>query len=249
MSRHFSNCRDSPAAKFEEQYQPNRQVSAAIGAVLEYTRGGSSVDEGRSVRLQFLAIILAGVGCASTPGERAYVISSETSDYSPSVRLAVTVDTTATEILVPVDSGVVRAHGTVRRAGAVMRRLTLEPLLAGVPPRSASSEDRARAWVPLAVAAAVPLADSLEFDQPVTIRRLQWSIPRPENLALSQSWLVFRITGDAITGRVAMADGRITPSQVRVGGVRVFACSDRTLAGTLDRGRAKVQARSYTEAC
>ena len=199
--------------------------------------------------MSLLAILLAAVGCASTRGEQAYIISSEMSDYSPSVRLAVTVDTTANAILVTVDSGVVRAHGTVRRVGAVMRRLTLEPLLAGVPPKSASAEDRARTWVPLAVATAMPIADSLEFDQPIPIRRLQWSIPRPVNLALTQSWLVFRITGDAVTGRVAMADGRVIPSRERVGGVRVFACSDRSLVGAVDKSRAKVQARSYTEAC
>src|SRR5690242_17823102 len=82
---------------------------------------------------------LSVIGCVTAQPVRTYVVSSEASSYSPVVRLAITVDTTADSIWVAIDSGSILAHGITRSAGAVMRDLTLDAIVAQKPQEHAPS--------------------------------------------------------------------------------------------------------------
>ena len=201
----------------------------------------------RSGNLFLYALSL--IGCASVPPARTYVVSSEASSYSPVVRLVITVDTTADSILVAIDSGSILAHGIARSAGAVMRDLTLEAIVAQKPEEHASSSKLIEPWAVLAASSPHRLVDSLVFEKTVPLALLRLSVLRPVGIDPHNSWLVFRIRGTAVTSQIQLADGRVIPSEVRPGGVRVFACSERNLAGTLDKDRARRLAKAYASVC
>src|SRR5690348_2512863 len=185
----------------------------------------------------FLLSTLALIGCATARPVRTYVVSSEASSYSPVVRLAIAVDTTADSIFVAIDSGFILAHGITRSGGAAMRDLTLEAVVARKPQDHASSSKLIEPWVVLAASQPLRLADSLLFEATERLTPLRLSLSRPAGLDLHESWLVFRIRGTAVTNRIQLDDGRVIPAEVRPGGVRVYACSQRNLAGTLDKDR------------
>lgn len=189
------------------------------------------------------------LGCARSRPERVYIISSERSFYTPVVRLAIAVDTTADSIILAIDSGSIRAHGIAQSRGAVMRRVTVEAIAASKPEKTGSSVQLARPWVPLAMSRPVPLVDSLVFNVPVPLQPFVAVIPRPPGTLLSETWLVFRIRGDMVTDEIRMADGRVVPGRDRRDGVQVYACSARSLAGTLDKERARRLATEYASAC
>ena len=201
------------------------------------------------MRARALAGALFLAGCATARPERAYIVSSEPSYYSPVVRLAIAVDTTADSILVAIDSGAIRAHGIAQSAGAVMRRLTLEGLVVTRPQQTGAANSMLEPWTPLATSEPVALVDSLVFNVTVPVQPLLLAMRRPANVSLSQTWLVFRIRGDAVTNEIRMADGNVVPASVQPGGVRVYACSERNLAGTLDKERAQRLAREYATVC
>jgi hypothetical protein len=180
---------------------------------------------------------------------RTYVVSSEASSYSPVVHLAITVDTTADSILVAIDSGSILAHGIARSAGAVMRDLTLEAIVARKPDKQTTSSKLIEPWAALATSPPRPLVDSLVFEVPVALSGPRLSVLRPAGLDLHDAWLVFRIRGTALTNQIQLSDGRVIPAEVRPGGVRVYACSERSLAGTLDKDRARRLAKEYASVC
>jgi hypothetical protein len=180
---------------------------------------------------------------------RTYVVSSEASSYSPVVHLAITVDTTADSILVAIDSGSILAHGIARSAGAVMRDLTLEAIVARKPDKQASSSKLIEPWAALATSRPLRLVDSLVFEATVPLSPLRLSVSRPAGVDLHESWIVFRIRGTAVTNQIRLADGRVIPAEVRQGGVRVYACSERNVAGTLDKDRARRLTKEYASVC
>ena len=197
----------------------------------------------------FISILLFVVGCAHARAERAYIVSSEPSYYSPVARLAITVDTTADSVLVTIDSGTIRAQGIAQSPSVAMRNLTLEGIVARKPVKSASSATLVEPWSALAVSEPTKLVDSLMFNATAAVRPMRLSIARPSGAALRQEWLVFRIRGDAMTDAVRLADGTVVPASMRHGGIRVFACSERNLAGTLDKARAERLATEYASVC
>lgn len=188
------------------------------------------------------------VGCATSPPQRAYIVSSEPSYYSPVVRLAIAVDTTPDWVLVTIDSGTIRAQGISYTPSVVMRNLTLEGIVARKPAMAASSIELVEPWSTLTVSEPTKLVDSLMFGPAIPVRPMRLSIARPPDADLRQAWLVFRIRGDAMTDSVRM-DGRVVPASIRHGGVRVLACSERNLVGALDKARARRLATEYASAC
>ena len=206
-------------------------------------------NEMRRRRGSLLVCALSVIGCAAAQPVRRYVVSSEASSYSPVVRLAITVDTTADSIAVAIDSGSILAHGIARSAGAVMRDLTLEAIVAQKPQEHASSSKLIEPWAALATSPPHRLVDSLIFEDTVPVSPLRLSVSRPAGVDLHDIWLVFRIRGTALTNQIQMADGRVIPAEVRPGGVRVYACSERNLAGTVDKDRSRRLAKAYASAC
>ena len=83
----------------------------------------------------------ATAGCAAVRPERAYIVSSEPSYYSPVIRLAIAVDTTADSIVVAIDSGTIRAQGMTPVPSVAMRNLTLEAIVARKPVQSEAGEE------------------------------------------------------------------------------------------------------------
>ena len=196
----------------------------------------------------FLLCTLPLIGCATGKPLRTYVVSSEASSYSPVVHLVITVDTTADSILVEIDSGSILAHGIARSAGAVMRDLTIEAIVGRKPQSKDSPSKLVAPWEALATSRQYPLVDSLAFEVPVSLSPLRLSLSRP-GVDLHYSWLLFQIRGTALTNQIQLADGRVIPAAVHPGGVRVYACSERNLAGTLDKARAKRLASEYASVC
>ena len=198
---------------------------------------------------RFVLCTLLLIGCATARPARTYVVSSEASSYSPVVHLAMTVHTTADSIVVAIDSGSILAHGIARSAGAVMRDLMLEALVARKPEKHGSSSALVEPWAALATSRPYRLVDSLVFEVSVPLSPLRLSVSRPGGVDLHDIWLVFRIRGTALTNQIQLADGRVIPAEVRPGGVRVYACSERNLAGTLDKDRARRLAKEYASVC
>jgi hypothetical protein len=159
------------------------------------------------------------------------------------------VDTTADSILIAIDSGSIRASGIARSTGAVMRDLTLEAIVARKPEKTTSSSKLVEPWTALATSQALRLVDSMVFEVAVPVSPLRLAVSRPSGITLNESWLVFRIRGTAVTSEIRLADGRLIPAEVRPGAVRVYACSDRNLAGALDKARAQQLVRDYTSVC
>ena len=196
-----------------------------------------------------LACTLSVIGCATAQPVRRYVVSSEASSYSPVVRLAITVDTTADSISAAIDSGSILARGIARSAGAVMRDLTLEAIVAQKPQENVASSKVIEPWAALATSPPHRLVDSLIFEETVPLSPLRLSVSRPTGVDLHDIWLVFRIRGTALTNQIQLADGRVIPAEVRPGGIRVYACSERNVAGTLDKDRSRRLAKAYASVC
>ena len=106
---------------------------------------------------RLLIVAFALVGCAGTRPERSYIVSSESSYYSPVVRLAIAVDTTVDSVIVAIDSGTIRAHGIADSPSAVMRDLTIEAIIVRAPRKAAIGERLVEPWTALAVSPPAPL--------------------------------------------------------------------------------------------
>lgn len=182
-------------------------------------------------------------------------ISSERSDYSPAVRLAVALPVVPhganrDTITVVIDSAIITAPGaTSTDTTAVMRHLYITALLATKPADDGAPNAVQQPWRALAASDSALLADALRLGEPKSVGRIQLHLVPPSSFDSSRTWLVFRITGDAMTNAVMLADGTMIPRRLIAAGVRVFACADWTLGGYVDRARAKALARAYTAAC
>lgn len=202
-----------------------------------------------------MAMALLG-GCAHLrPVGPGFNISSERSDYSPAVRLAVALplsvaDTAGDSLTIVIDSAVVTAPGArASDTTPVMRDLYIAALLATHGQSADRSGQLPTPWLALAASDSVPLLDALHLGVPTHGGPVRLHVTRPPALDPTKTWLVFRITGTAISNAVRDASGQIIPTTGRPHGVRVFACADWNLAGYLDRARAKSLARAYNAAC
>ena len=203
----------------------------------------------------FGAILASSSACVHARRPAAgYNVSSERSDYSPVVRLAVSVpappsDGETDDIDVVIDSAIVTAPGTIAADTApVMRNLFISALLATAPSGAKDRKGPPEPWHAIAESNKVPLVDALRLGEPRATGGVRLHIAAP-TFDPSRTWLVFRITAGVMTQEVRLADGTVIPPRLVESGVRVFACADWTLAGVVDRRRAKALARAYTAAC
>jgi hypothetical protein len=145
-----------------------------------------------------------------------YAVTSEQSDYSPTVRLAINVDTTSTSIVVRVDSGSVTARGLPQgEASAVMRNLVLDMLVVATE-RIGGGDVTGAPWRVLVESNESIRVDSLRAGVPKLIGPQSFTAPRPRDLRTS--WILFRVRGDVIAGRQVGLDGSVVPARVKVGG-------------------------------
>jgi hypothetical protein len=181
------------------------------------------------------------------------IVSSERSDYTPVVRLQVATQAVGDSVLVDVERGSVLAvRPELMLAPPLMRDLRLTALLVATPADVGDSAGAARGapWSVVAEGRSAPLADSLVPGESQAVAPRRWVLRRPAGApAPRRTWIVFRITGDAMTSAVRLADGGAVPAARVPDGVRVYACAERDATGRRDRARARRQRASYGAAC
>jgi hypothetical protein len=152
-------------------------------------------------------------------------------------------------ILIVVDSGSIAAPGMQPpTAPADMSNLYITALLA-TPTRGAIRDPSTPPWTAIAASDSIHIADSLRLGESRRLPPLRFAIPRSPRLDPKHTLLVFRITGNASTEDIHLANGRVLPAKANAGKVRVYACADWTLDGFVDRQRAKGLAKAYSATC
>lgn len=183
---------------------------------------------------------------------RGYNVSSMESDYSPALRLAVTIDSAAPSpdsLVVRIDSGIVVVPGELRAGSApIMRGLSVSAILA-VPAPDSAHAGPLRPWRAIAESAPQPLADSLRYGETQPLGAFRFELPRPTASDAPRAFVLFRVQGGSVSEPVRMADGQVVPGRTFVGGVKVFACPTWSLSGRIDRDRARVMKQRYGAGC
>lgn len=209
-------------------------------------------------RLPISLALLLVTGCAL--GRRpagTLSLSSEGSDYSPAVRLAVSIvpsvgapDSTA-PFVVRVDSGAVHAPGELLPdSRPIMRSLRVSVLLAEFArERPAGPAGPSPPWREVARSAPQPLADSLRYGERVALSSMSFAIPAPRVDGAAANGIVFEITGRAVATPVQLEDETFLPVHDDPEGIRVYACSPFRLDGRTDRRRAKALRANYVSVC
>jgi hypothetical protein len=205
---------------------------------------------------QFTAIFLISFSGLALPAcaRRARVspglnISSEHSDYSPALRLAVSLPPLLSQpdsIVVLIDSGIVTAAGIQPpKVPAELNNLYITALLTARaigPIRDA----RTPPWTASAESDSILIADSLRLGESRTLPSMRFVMRRPPRLDPSHTTLVFRITGIALDEQ---RDPGKRGSIIHGGRVRVYACADWTLDGFVDQQQRNALAEAYNAAC
>ncbi|MEO7966106.1 MAG: hypothetical protein ABIT38_19560 [Gemmatimonadaceae bacterium] len=192
------------------------------------------------------------VACAHlTPAHAALNVSSVGSDYSPQLSAKVTTTISSDSVVVHLSDAKILAPGdAIGIAHPLMRDVTIEALLVGAPPALPSVTDGATPpWEPLAQSETRLLADSLFIGVAHSVTAMRFALARPVGLDPARSWLVFRIRATGVATPVRLENGTLLPGRDVRDGVRVYACSDRSLNGAKDRERAKKMRKSYLAAC
>src|ERR1019366_636660 len=158
-------------------------------------------------------------------------VSSELSDYSPVLGLAVEVPLQRIDsgsrrhvVLVRIDSGFVEARGGdfASSAPVVMRYLRLSALLARFPSGADSNGVLREPWTELARSAPIALPDSLRAGERSQLNRfIELSIPVSPEVLESANGVVFEVSGTAMS----IFRGPLVGSGRGEMPLRVYACS------------------------
>jgi hypothetical protein len=198
------------------------------------------------------AVLLCGCGASRTRIGSGFNVSSESSDYSPTARLAVSLGQLLSRpdsIAVLIDSGSISAPGLQPAAApADMSNLYMTALLTTVAP-GVIRDPTTSPWTAVAESDSIRVADSLRLGETLRLPAMRFSLPRSATIDPSHTLVAFRITGKASTTDIHLSDGRIIPARVNVGNVRVYACADWTLDGFVDKRRSQGLAKAYSAAC
>ena len=197
-------------------------------------------------------LLLCACGAARTRMRPGFNVSSESSDYSPTARLAVSLEALLARpdsVIIFVDSGSISAPGIQPpTAPADMSNLYIAALLT-TPTRGVIRDPSTPPWSAIAESDSIRIADSLRLGETRRLRAMRFSLPRSATLDPKHMLLVFRITGNASTDDIHLADGRVIAAKANAGKVRVFACAAWTLDGFVDEQRAQGLAKAYSAAC
>ena len=205
----------------------------------------------RTTKLVTYFAVTALAGCAGrakiAPGPN---ISSERSDYSPSLRLTVSQQALLSRpdsIVVLIDSGVVAAAGLQSpQSPAEMRNLYIAALIARRSVTAGVRDVRTPPWTTVVESDSILIADSLRLGETRPLETLRFAFRRPNTLDSSRVNLVFRITGIAVD---EPNNGSGTRPLIRGGRIRVYACSVWTLDGVVDARQQKAMAEAYNAVC
>lgn len=198
---------------------------------------------------------VSAIACTSIPRQH-FLLTSEQSTYSPTLRLWTSFASIDGARLVRVDSGfVVVAGQPAANSPTVMRRLFVQAFIAvadsGIQQAAAmgSGREQRGAWHILAMSDSVPLADSLRYGERRRVKDLAFVVPLHKTVIPATAWLGFRVTGDAVPIQAKFEGPRAEERRQVVGGVRVFVCADRSVTGAIDITRAARLRYAYNEAC
>jgi hypothetical protein len=209
-------------------------------------------------RVALLAIV---VGCVHTapapaPAPGAWV-TSDSSQYSPVARFRAHTRLDPNAIRIAIDSGSLSVPGdAIPDSPPIMGPLYLTAILA-VPDSGSMAIVKAavgrapaerRGWNPLASSDSVLLLTQLHYGERAPLRDLRFVIPSG-SILVGPSWIIYRISGNAMEMIAPMAPGGSIQRRDHPGAVRVYACGDRDLRGTLDSARAASLRRAYGIAC
>lgn len=198
------------------------------------------------------ALILCACGAARARIGPGFNVSSQSSDYSPTAVLAVSLRallSRSDSIVIVVDSGSISAPGIQPPAAPADLSNLYMTALVTTAARGVVRDPRTPPWRATAESDSIPIADSLRLGETRRLPVMRFALPRPTTLDPKNTLLVFRITGKASTQDIHLADGRIIPGKVNAGKVRVYACADWTLDGLVDLPRSQSLARAYSAAC
>ncbi|HEY9225630.1 MAG TPA: hypothetical protein VIP11_03215 [Gemmatimonadaceae bacterium] len=214
-----------------------------------------------NIRALFAAapcLTVAALGCVRTaPAPSAgYWVSSDSSHYSPVVRLRVTAAARGNQLYLLVDSGSLAVPGPFTPdSPIVLTKLYLTAYLAtsNRGPLALATADSVRfadrrGWRASAASDSVLLADYLRFGERRPVHRTEIRMPLPS--AEPGTWLVFRLSAKVVDRWLPFDPRSAALTVGRPGGdIRVYACSDRDLAGRVDSARANGLRRSYGALC
>ena len=193
---------------------------------------------------------------APTPANGTW-IASDSSQYSPVARFRTYSSIDPAGIHIVIDSGTVAVPGEILPSSPpLMSDLYLTAILAvpdsgslgAVQPPAGAAPAERRAWRPVATSDSVHVVNELHYGERVSMPRVRLTIPMstpPRGVA----WIVYRISGNAIEINPPSTPGGQSEQRAIPGGVRVYACGDMDVSGSLDSTRAANLRRAYGIAC
>lgn len=211
---------------------------------------------GKTPLLTALGCVALLSGCLARGGKK-LLVSSVDSDYSPVVTFAANVRVNDS-VHVQIDRLRLFYPGEViPGVGPVTGPIEMQAVIAVANPaadltRNSGTVDRngvRKPWIERSASQSVRLSEGLLMGAAQTAGPLQFTMPVPAGVNLSESWLVFRITGPAVAMSVKMADGSEMASPGRMPAIRVFACAVTNLDGKRDVARQTLMKGSYSSGC
>jgi hypothetical protein len=203
------------------------------------------------------AMMVAGcVHTAPVPAPGAWV-TSDSSQYSPVARFRAHTSLDPMAIHIAIDSGSLSVPGEViPDSPPIMGPLFLTAILAVPDSGSMAIVNAAvgrapaerRGWNRLASSDSVLLLTQLHYGERAPFKELQLVIPSG-GVPAGPSWIIYKISGNAVEMIAPMVPGGSIQRRDHPGAVRVYACGDRDLRGTLDSARAASLRRVYGIAC
>lgn len=198
----------------------------------------------------YFVLSLFLTNCVRHRVQTEYVISSERSSYSPTMRaivaLPIRTDTLG-QLIVILDSLVVHAPGSPGPEPLpIMQNLRISALLVRIEDAAADSQS---AWRAIATSDSISVVDELSLGQRVVVKGVRFLFASTGPFAPSRTWLVLRITGAALAYDPYTLGGRTELRRRISSGVRVFACSDWTIDGQRRAERARQLASAYNATC
>jgi hypothetical protein len=211
----------------------------------------------RKILIALAESLLAG--CArTTPGPLPiYWVSSDSSQYSPSVRALVATSREGRAVVVVLDSGVIAVPGRYAPDSPVMMRnlyLTAYIAAPNTTPVSLVRDDSARfadrrGWRAVAESDSVLVATQLRFGERVAIRSVRLPMSDPSDGDRAR-WLVLGISGQSVDLRMQFDEtGGLRAGSPGGRRLQVYACGDRNVAGQVDTARSRGLRRAYGVSC
>jgi hypothetical protein len=200
-----------------------------------------------------------GTACIHT-GPRpsvSYWATSDSSLYSPVARFRVTPVLQAGQLRIRLDSGSLSVPGDeALNAPPLMSKLYLTAFLAILDSSGYATVSHGRGqfqerrgWRPIASSDSVLVADELHYGERRPFRPEDLVIRDTAQSPTEPLWLVFRISGNTVLISAPPAPGAPPARRDHPGGVNVYVCGDRDVAGRLDAPRAAALKRAYGLSC